>query len=81
MPVLITYNSRCIKDFCGKNLNIDSEEFKKAMIKELNDKFQTIYKKSWPAEKTIKIIFFLFPFESIADLKEKIEIVEKGMRF
>ncbi len=81
VPVLITYDSHCIGSFCGKGINIVDPAFKKALEKELNDKFKTIHTKSWPISKSIKIIFFMVPFESVAAIKDQIETMEKSMKF
>ena len=80
VPVLITYDSDFIKSFSGRNLNLKSEEFKKGMTDEFNKQFKLIYNKKWPASANINIIFFLLPFESVEDIKNKIDVVEQGMR-
>lgn len=82
VPVLLTYDSACIKDFSNKtDVNIKSEEFKTTLSKELNSKFKTIYKKDWPSKQNIKIIFYIVPFQSVKEIKEKIEQVEIAMEF
>lgn len=82
VPVLLTYDSPCIKAFCEKlDADIESDEFLNSLSTELNSKFKTIYEKDWPSEQNIRIIFYLVPFESVAQIKEQIEQVENAMRF
>lgn len=82
VPVLITYDSKCIKCFTKTiDADIDSEIFTKTLKKELNSNFETIYKKTWPTSKTIKIVFFVVPLECVSTLKQHIESVENAMKF
>lgn len=82
VPVLLTYDSTCINDFCKSvNADIESVEFKEQLSVELNSKFQTIYNKNWPAHRNLKIIFYIMPFQSVAEIKKKIEQVEDAMKF
>ncbi len=82
VPVLCTYDSQCINDFC-ENLNsdIESEEFKIKIGVELEENFKKIYKKEWPERKNIKVVFFMVPLESVSSLKSSIELVENAMKF
>lgn len=82
VPVLITYDSKCIKSFSNTiNSDIDSDFFLKTLTSELNSNFERIYKKSWPTCKTIKIVFFIVPLECVSTLKDQIESVENAMKF
>ena len=82
VPVLLTYDSQCISKFTAhEQVDIDSEEFRGALKVELEVHFNTIYGKEWPSRENIKIVFFVAPFESVSDLKEKIEQVEVAMKF
>lgn len=82
VPVLCTYDSKCIKRFSGDICSdIDSSDFKEGIAVELEEKFRKIYEKKWPDKKNIKIVFFLVPLESVSDLKESIELVENAMKF
>ncbi|BER97018.1 hypothetical protein VCSRO184_0273 [Vibrio cholerae] len=82
VPVLCTYDSKCIKDFSGKiDSDIDSYEFKERIVIELEDNFKKIHSKSWPKRSNIKIVFFIVPLESVSDLKKNIELVENAMKF
>ncbi|EHH0794019.1 Hachiman antiphage defense system protein HamA [Vibrio vulnificus] len=82
VPVLCTYDSKCIKQFSGKvDSDIDSEDFKNKITLELEENFDKVYKKNWPSKKNIKLIFFIVPLESVSELKESIDMVEKAMKF
>lgn len=82
VPVLLTYDSKSIADFAtNHSVDIDSEEFQKVLYQELNNHFKIIYKKDWPSRKNIRLIFLIVPFESVSDIKEKIEHVEMAMKF
>lgn len=82
VPVLCTYDSKCIQEFAGNmDSDIDSEEFKNKIAIELEDNFKKIYRKNWPERKNIKIVFFIVPLESVSDLKQSIEFVENAMKF
>lgn len=82
VPVLITYDSKCIKEFCGDvNADIESDFFKEKLATELNSKFKTIYNKQWPNIKNVKIIFYIIPFESVDEIKNQIEQVENALKF
>ncbi|CAI1686447.1 MULTISPECIES: DUF1837 domain-containing protein [Enterobacterales] len=82
VPVLLTYDSKYILQCCGKGkVIINQDPFLSELGTELTKHFQDIYKKNWPKDSNIKLVFFLFPFEDIAKLKEKIELVEQAMKF
>ncbi|XYQ56052.1 HamA C-terminal domain-containing protein [Pectobacterium carotovorum] len=82
VPVLLTYDSKYLSQCCGKGkVSINNDSFRYELGLELTSHFNEIYKKNWPNESNIKIVFFLFPFENVADLKEKIELVEQAMKF
>lgn len=82
VPVLLTYDSKYISSCNGnKSTSINSEPFLSEVQKELQSHFDAIYKKPWPEDENIKFVFFLFPFENVTELKEKIEMVEMAMRF
>ncbi len=82
VPVLCTYDSKCIKQFSGDmDSDIDSDDFKEKISVELEDNFKKIYSKSWPKRSNIKIVFFIVPLESVSDLKKSIEVVENAMKF
>lgn len=82
VPVLCTYDSTCISDFCGNtDASLDSDEFIEQMKNEINQHYKTIHEKKWPSKKNIKIVFFVMPFESVSDLKSNIGLVEKSMKF
>lgn len=82
VPVLCTYDSKCIKEF-SKDIDsdIESEDFKNKIGVELEENFKRIYSKNWPNRKNIKIVFFIVPLESVSELKESIELVENAMKF
>lgn len=82
VPVLCTYDSKCIKAFSGNmDSDIDSDDFKEKIAIELEDNFKKINSKSWPKRSNIKIVFFIVPLESVSDLKKSIELVENAMKF
>lgn len=82
VPVLCTYDSKCVQDFCGnKDADIESEEFRNKLQAELESNFQKIYNKPWQTKKSIKIVFFMVPLESVSDLKRDIEYIENAMKF
>ncbi|WP_445156781.1 HamA C-terminal domain-containing protein [Halomonas sp. E14] len=82
VPVLCTYDSKCIKNFSGKmDSDIESDDFKDKMSVELEENFKNIYSKDWPKRKNIKIVFFIVPLESVSELKKSIELVENAMKF
>ena len=82
VPVLLTYDSKCIGSYAVKEgADIEDEAFCIEMKEELENHFSTIHKKSWPSKKNIKITFFVVPFDSVSSLKEKIEQIEIAMKF
>lgn len=82
VPVLCTYDSKCIKKFSGKvDSDIESDDFKDQISVELEENFKNIYGKDWPKRKNIKIVFFIVPLESVSELKKSIELVENAMKF
>ncbi|WP_459176463.1 HamA C-terminal domain-containing protein [Ewingella americana] len=82
VPVLLTYDSKYISQSCGKGkVQINADPFRTELGVELTKHFNDIYKKAWPKESNIKLVFFLFPFENVSKLKENIELVELAMKF
>ncbi len=82
VPVLLTYDSKCIGSYAVKEgADIKDKDFCIEMKEELENHFSKIHKKSWPSKKNIKIIFFVIPFDSVSSLKEKIEQIEIAMKF
>lgn len=82
VPVLCTYDSSCIKKFCGNDLvQLDSADFIDHMKIELTQNFKKIHGKTWPYKNNIKIVFFIVPLESVAALKANINLVENAMKF
>jgi len=82
VPVLCTYDSNAINKFCGvKSADIESQNFIDEISSELKDRFDKIYKKSWPSRENIKLVFFIMSFESVSDLKSNIALVEDAMKF
>ncbi len=82
VPVLLTYDSKCIEDFCGiESANINSDIFKKMLLAELNGKFQSIYERVWPVKKNVTISFYLLPLRSVSKLKEMLNTIETAMKF
>jgi len=82
VPVLCTYDSKCIKNFSGKiDSDVESDDFKDKISVELEENFIKIYSKDWPKRKNIKIVFFIVPLESVSELKRSIELVENAMKF
>jgi len=82
VPVLITYDSVCIKNHCNTpSANIDCNEFKEELTKEFETHFLRIHNKNWPSQKNIKIVFFLLPLESVSELKKSIDSIETAMKF
>ncbi|NVZ51634.1 DUF1837 domain-containing protein [Pseudomonas sp. B6002] len=82
VPVLITYDSSCIKKHCNTGIgDIEDDTLRNELESELESHFKKIYKKSWPAHKNIKIVFFAIPLESVSNLKSMIGQVEAAMKF
>ena len=82
VPVLITYDSKCIGDSCGTDdADLDSAVFQKKLIFELDKNFDLIYSKNWPKRNNITISFYLIPFKSVAEIKALLDIVETAMKF
>lgn len=82
VPVLITYDSSCVKKIGeSDSADIDSEVFRDALKVELESNYANIYKKLWPASNNIRIVFIVLPLLSVSELKEKIECVEMAMKF
>jgi hypothetical protein len=82
VPVLITYDSKCISDFCGRDeADIESGPFKNQLLAELTSKFESIYTRAWPNPKNIVISFYLLPLKSVSDLKATLDLVETAMKF
>lgn len=82
VPVLLTYDSGCIADFCGDDAaDITSVEFKEKLISELTAKFSSIYEREWPIKKNITISFYLLPLESVSNMKGMLDMIETSMKF
>jgi hypothetical protein len=82
VPVLVTYDSKCIAHFNGKpEADLDSPSFHAQLVKELEESFKSIYSKSWPVKNNITLSFYLVPFESVAGMKALLEQVENVMKF
>lgn len=82
IPVLITYDSSCIKKHCSTGIaDIDDLSLRSELESELKSHFKKIYNRSWPNHKNIKIVFFAIPLESVSDLKKMIAQVELAMKF
>lgn len=82
VPVLLTYNSKTIIESCDTDeADTECSEFKEKLLIELEKNFTSVYAKAWPLKKNIKIIFFILPLYSVADLKNKIDSVEAAMKF
>ncbi|GEM_PF-3097196 len=82
VPVLITYDSTCIASYTVDDKpDIESDHFRNELAGELENCFASIYKKSWPSEKNIKIVFIIVPLKSVSEIKQKIEQVEFAMKF
>jgi len=82
VPVLITYDSKCISEFCGtEHADVESTVFKKKLTHELTRNFDLIYAKTWPAKKNITISFYLVPFKSVSEIKALLDSVETAMKF
>lgn len=82
VPVLLTYDSNTIFKSCDTDeADTECSEFKENLLKELESNFTSVYAKTWPSKKNIKIIFFILPLHSVADLKSKIDLVETSMKF
>ncbi|PTU65683.1 hypothetical protein DB032_12415 [Chromobacterium sp. Panama] len=82
VPVLITYDSDCIKNFHGsENADIENVAFREMLLNELEVKFKTIKEKSWPSSKNIKIIFFIMPMHLVSEIKTMLDQLEQVMKF
>lgn len=82
VPVLITYDSSCIKKHCSSGIaDIEDDSLKQDLETELESHFKKIYSKAWPAHKNIKIVFFAIPLESVSEIKRMIGQVEAAMKF
>ncbi|RQO42453.1 hypothetical protein DBR39_00835 [Chryseobacterium sp. KBW03] len=76
IPVLLTYDSKTIKN----NDDINSK-FKNDLENELLIHHQNIEKKDISNElKNIEFIFFIFPLETVSNIKTDLELIENAMR-
>ena len=82
VPVLLTYDSGCISDFCRQDeADITSMMFKERLIDELTEKFASIYQREWPVKQNLMISFYLLPLESVSDMKNMLDMIETSMKF
>lgn len=76
IPVLLTYDSNIVKS----NEDID-DKFRQEFTLELEELYKKIEEKDIKSElKKIEFVFLLFPFHTVAEIKEKLETIENLFR-
>ncbi len=76
VPVFITYDCDKIKN----HKETSSQEFLDEFQKEFEQKSKTIENKILNVNSNFELIFILLPFESVKEIKEQIDILEKANR-
>ncbi|MBX4186920.1 MAG: DUF1837 domain-containing protein [Candidatus Doudnabacteria bacterium] len=76
IPVLLTYDHSSLKNYS----DISSNDFIQSMGKEFLSKFQNIEKKELALNKNLEVIFFIFPLESVEQIKQELEKMETANR-
>lgn len=76
IPVLLTYDSNVIKT--NEDIN---DKFKKDLDEELLKHYRSIEKKDILTDlKNIEFIFFIFPLDTVSNIKNDLEMIETAMR-
>ncbi|GLB53449.1 hypothetical protein NBRC110019_24900 [Neptunitalea chrysea] len=76
VPVLLTYDSKCIKNNVETN-----EKFKSELIQELEKLYGSIDEKEIVTDiRNIDFIFLVFPFEAVSNIKDSLENIENILR-
>jgi hypothetical protein len=75
IPILLTYDSKCVQTNCDLD-----QKFKSAMLNELSQLYQTIESCDITARSNFKFIFILFPLKSVETIKSKLEMTEEVSR-
>ncbi|KJD33984.1 hypothetical protein PK35_04405 [Tamlana nanhaiensis] len=76
VPVLLTYNSKCIK-----NNDDISDKFKTELREEIDNLYNTIETKDIQTDlRNVDFIFFLFPFDAVSYVKDSLENIENALR-
>lgn len=76
IPVLLTYDSSAIKN--NEDVN---DKFKKDLDEELLKHHKSIEEKSILTDlKNVEFIFFIFPLDTVSNIKSDLEMIENAMR-
>ena len=73
IPILLTYDSRAVKNHNSKN-----QWFEQELKTEIQDHFLKIQNKPFPSFNNFQINFCILPFYSVEDFKEKLEIFREA---
>jgi hypothetical protein len=73
MPVLITYDSKAVNKYA-----MITNEFKDKLEKELKGHYSTIDKSKISIASNVKLLFILFPLNSVSQIKTELENIEKA---
>ncbi|MCO6173650.1 DUF1837 domain-containing protein [Flavobacterium sp. NRK F10] len=76
VPVFITYDCDIIKN----HKQTKSQEFINEFKKEFEEKKDAIEKKALNLKSNFELIFILLPFETVSEIKDQIDLLEKGNR-
>lgn len=76
VPVFITYDCDKIKN----HKETSTQEFLDEFQKEFEQKSKTIENKTLNVNSNFELIFILLPFESVKEIKEQIDVLEKANR-
>lgn len=76
IPILLTYDSKVIKT--NEDIN---DKFKEDLNNELIKKYKSIEEKDIITDiKNIEFIFFIFPLDTVSNIKSDLEMIETAMR-
>ena len=75
IPILLTYDSNSIK----KNSSIN-KAFEDDLKEELQKKFESINSKYSEIDCSFELLFFLFPFLSVKEIKDNLNQIESANR-
>lgn len=76
VPVFITYDCSLIKNHSETKTQKFVDDFKK----EFEEKKKLIEKKSIKLKSNFELIFILLPFETVSEIKDQIDLLEKANR-
>lgn len=71
IPILLTYDSSNISKFVDIN-----DKFKETFEKEFRSKFESIENKILDLESQFELLFLIMPFQSVKEIKDRIEVIE-----